>query len=104
MGISRARIFIINPQGTMTTGKMRAHCYTRSMCAHSCPPDNLTYKKTYTDLSALVAEMFPPKKGAARSALCQFSALTCAVADHTVPDDYSDANYWRDTSLEWPLE
>jgi phosphatidate phosphatase LPIN len=59
VGIDSNRIFIINPSGNMTTG-------------------NLTYKKTYTDLSKLCSEIFPFKK------------------DHTVPEKFTDSNFWKD--------
>merc|ERR1711991_602049 len=42
VGIDPNRIFIINPSGNVTTS-------------------NLTYKKTYTDLSVLCSEIFPFK-------------------------------------------
>jgi phosphatidate phosphatase LPIN len=43
VGIPELRIFVINPLGTVTTA-------------------NITYRKTYTDLSALANDMFPAKR------------------------------------------
>ncbi len=43
VGIPELRIFVINPLGTVTTA-------------------NITYKKTYTDLSVLANDMFPAKR------------------------------------------
>lgn len=68
VGIPSARIFIINPMGTVTA------------------TNNVTYKKTYTDLSVMCNEVFPPKQ------------------DHTIPDAFGDALFWRDPSLDWPIE
>lgn len=87
VGIARSRVFIINPLGTITTGSFPKTRFFLLLELYSLTPkcetqDNYTYKTTYTDLSKLAAEMFPPKK------------------DHSVPDGFSDMLYWRDTSLD----